>query len=472
MSIKYKDPVTGEWIRTNSVTYSKIDVESFFDIDVNGVISLKPEYRGDITDAYATNYPFSKSDNGVGAEGSKIDELPKTIIIPQNVDGEEVTGFQEGIFCCNKRVKEIMIPATIKILPDGFAKAAIHLEKLTNTEQLEVIGIGALQQTRISELACPNLTSLGSEAFWQAYCLKRVDLGKIIGIPDNAFKHCENLSEVRADHVTSIANSSFYGTRRLKSLPFLSNVKSLGDGAFWSSRCDLEALPGDCVFGNMSCYKQEQFNDTDYWKGVTFIPCKNQLGSLFSQNDPRWAANKIEYTKTNGEVVTYGNSTPYTYSSNGCALFTLISIYSALMGVSFDSPEAFFPLLEEAGVLGVDFREREPWCEIANGLGLETEYIKTMDAANLQKVYDALADGALLYKSTMGSLSAGDAMVKGGHAMLGYGINSDGEMLTSDTAMHGYKVGIYENHKTAWHIYKHGSKECDCVIVRKPATTI
>jgi hypothetical protein len=38
----------------------------------------------------------------------------------------------------------------------------------------------------------------------------------------------------------------------------------------------------------------------------------------------------------------------------------------------------------------------------------------------------------------------------------------------SDTSEHRYEIGIYENHKSAWHIYKHGSEECDCVIVKKP----
>ena len=229
-------------------------------------------------------------------------------------------------------------------------------------------------------------------------------------------------------------------------------------------------LPDDCTLGELSCYKQ--FNDEEYWDGVAFTPCKNPLGSLFSQNDPRWADKEIKYTDSSGTVWTYvdGTGAVCTYGSNGCAFLTLASIYSALMGMQFDSPEDFFPVLEAAGVLGINFRTRTEWCQIANGLGLETEYITSMTAEDLQKVYGALADGALLYKSTVGSVASGTA--DGGHAMLGYGINSDGEMLTSDTAMHGYRVGVYENHKAAWHIYKHGSKLCDCVIVRKPATTV
>ena len=428
--------------------------ESFFDIDADGVISLKAEYKG-----------------------SKMAELPEVVIIPQNIDGEEVSGFEEGMFCGNTRVKEIVIPSTVKVLPDHFAKEAIHLEKLTNTEQLEAIGAGALQQTRISELVCPNLKALSSEACWQAYCLQYADLGKITGIPENAFKHCENLQEVKADHVTSIGKHSFYGTRRLKSLSCLPNVKSIGDGAFWSSRCDLEALPADCAFGNLSSYKQ--FNPTEYWKGVSFTPCKVPLGSLFSQYDPRWADEEIKYTADDGTEYAYldDNGNPCTYAENGCALFTLMAIYSAFTGTTFNDPKAFFPVLENAGMLGKDFRKHSTWIEIANGLGFETELVTVVTSESCQKIYDALQGGALLYRSTVGGIPGDDfinagiatnVLAQGTHAMLGYGINSDGEMLTSDTAMHGHKVGIYENHKTAWHIYKHGSELCDCVIVRKP----
>jgi hypothetical protein len=99
-------------------------------------------------------------------------------------------------------------------------------------------------------------------------------------------------------------------------------------------------------------------------------------------------------------------------------------------------------------------------------LGYDVEFISVVDKDSLQRAYNALAEGALLYKST---LTPGKDY--GGHAMLGYGINSKGEMLISDSSMHCYKIGIYDNHKAAWHIYKHGSDNCDIVIVKKPNKT-
>lgn len=434
----------------------------YFEISVDGVVSLKPEYRGEST---ISGYPHSVSDNGLGAAGTKNGKLPEILVIPQNVSGEEVTGFQPGMLCGNERVKEITIPSTVKVIPGGFVRSAINLEKVTNTEQVENIGSGAFSWTRIKEAMFPNLTTLGKNVFKNASCLVRADLGKMTTIPGTTFYNCENLTDVRAGNVTSIGNTAFWCTRRLKSLPFLASVKSLGGNAFWSSRCDLEALPSDCTFDTayQSCYKQ--WNDTDYWTGVTYEAHKNPLGSLFHQKNPAWANKEVKYTDRNGKMWTYTDESGAvcTFGANGCAFFTLLEIYSAFMGVNFDSPEEFFPILEDAGVLGIDYRYKDGWCQMANGLGFETEFISVMTTANLQKMYDALKDGALLYKSTMGNDTP-----DGGHAMLGYGINSDGEMLTVDTSMHCHEIGIYEAHKTAWHIYKHGSKECDCVIVRKP----
>jgi hypothetical protein len=221
--------------------------------------------------------------------------------------------------------------------------------------------------------------------------LRSIDIGKITTILAQAFYFCEDLTEVLGgENVTSIEKYAFYATRKLKSLPFLSKVTSIEGVAFFGSGCDIENVPDDCVFGEYATYKQ--YNSTNYWNDVTFTPCKNQLNSLFHQKDPRWAEKQI------GSYA-FEDGTPYTYGKNGCALITLAEIYSAYEGVHFNTPEEFIPILETKGLTHLDFRYRETWCQIANGLGYETELISSMTKENLQKMYDALAQGALCYKS-------------------------------------------------------------------------
>ena len=67
-----------------------------------------------------------------------------------------------------------------------------------------------------------------------------------------------------------------------------------------------------------------------------------------------------------------------------------------------------------------------------------------------------------------GSMNGTSITAGGGHVVLCYGVNSAGELLIADSAPSRSKIGIYENHKSASHIYTQGSTACDVVIVRPP----
>lgn len=415
--------------------------EKYFDIDCDGVISLKLEYK---------------------ANGSKATSLPERITIPDNIGGEQVSGFQVGMFKDHQRIKSVVLPPSATKISNEMFHKAIYLEKVENTEQIQEIGENAFSWTRIRDIRFPNLISAGVSAFENCSCMTTIDVGKITSIADRSFAYCENLSEVLGgSNVTTIGQEAFYATRRLKSLPFLANLTSIGDKAFYSSRCDFEEvyelLLSRNAFGTLSTYKQ--YEGEDYWSGVPFTPCKTPLRSLFHQKNPLWADTVITPDILDDDV-------PSTYGKTGCAFISLAEIYSAFEGKDFASPVEFAEILESKGLLGTyNFRYRDGWCAIADALGYETEFINAMSKTNLQKVYNALAAGALVYKST----AATDQ--DGGHATLWYGVNSDGEFLVSDTSMHCNEVGIYENHKSAWHTYKNGSQNCDTVIVWKGGKT-
>lgn len=464
------------WVAEN-VASTETD-EKYFDIDIDGIISLKPEYRGDTTSTLATPYPDSISDKGVGFEGSKIVELPERIVIPQSVYCIPVTGLAKGMFAHNRKIKEVVIPSTVKAISGGAFREAIYLKRVENTEQIETIDNGAFSWTRIEEIRFPNLTTMGSMVFKNCSRLRLVDLGNITTIGNSTFSHCENLEEVLGGaNVTSIGTYAFYATRRLKTLPFLANVKTIEGGAFWSSRCDLEDAvydkykmyptykhyENDCIPSTGTLNKETAF--VDYTQGVPFTPCENELNSLFHQKNPLWQDKVINGYDTQG----------YTYGANGCAFIVLAEIYSAFMEEKFNSPEAFAQILVDRGLTQYDYRNRTGWMNIAKSLFGEENVIDltgTMTSSNLKTLYDNLSQGALVYKSTVGDIlrdvQNGEKPTDGGHAMLAYGINAQGEMLTVDSSMHCYEVEIYEPHKTAWHIYKHGSKECDAVIVKNP----
>ena len=87
-------------LATNDYIYTSA---KYFDIDGDGYISLKSQYRGD----YAKEtYTYAISDNGAGNEGSELDELPEYLYIPDHIDGVEVKGIHQGAFCYNRKIKD------------------------------------------------------------------------------------------------------------------------------------------------------------------------------------------------------------------------------------------------------------------------------------------------------------------------------------------------------------------------------
>ena len=465
--------------------------EKYFDIDFDGVVSLRPEYRGHSDADVESVAPHSISDKGVGKVGSKFNELPERLVVPQIIDGEKVTSFQKGAFAFNHKIKEVVIPIGIKTIPSGLFWGAINLKKVENTEQIETVNAHAFRLSGIEEIRFPNATTIKGNSFQECSLLRVVDIGKITSIGNFTFAYCEDLSEVLGgDGVTSIGGQAFLGTRRLKSIPFISNVTSVGVLAFYGSRCNIDELKASAYKSSQyAVYKQYNVKNGalyDYWSGVEYTPCKNPLNSLFHQKDPRWADKPVN------EVILGDDGKPNKYRS-GCAFCTLAEIYSAYEGVSFDSPVEFANLLTEKfgdSWKSHNYRYRSGWCALAEMLGYETKLIagdyqetgvqEEITKETLKEIYDALRDGALLYRGvgvvTTGVNEKGETtysvQTDGGHATLIYGVNKDGEVLLSDTSQKRSNLGIYENHKSAQPIYTHGSQKCDVVIVRAPKFTV
>lgn len=136
------------------ITQNKETDAKYFDIDCYGVLSLKPEYRGGSSNA---SLAFSVSDNAAGNAGSKLTELPERITLPSIINEYAVTGFQEGMFYQNTRVKEIVLPNNITALPNYFCYQAENLTSVKNTTEITTIGENAFDASLVEKLFFPNL---------------------------------------------------------------------------------------------------------------------------------------------------------------------------------------------------------------------------------------------------------------------------------------------------------------------------
>lgn len=390
--------------------------EKYFDIDYDGIVSLKPEYRGHPA---KDTYPYAISENGVGVDGSKIDELPEKIVIPNVIEGTAVTGFQAGIFYGNEKVKELTIPDVVEELPECFCRDAINLKTVNGTENIIKVTGHSFAYTRVEKLLFPNLKEMASMAFGACNYLYSIDIGNnITEIPAQAFQQCCKLSLVKGGgKVTKIGDKAFYITVNLKNLPFLSKVTSIGVSAFYKSRIqfDWDSIKGQCTFGNGATPVMD--NTTDYWTGVEYTPCKNRIVTVMSQKNEAWK----------DEIFGETGRTYY----NGCAVFSVLHIHSALSGKVYTHPDEF---AEEVRAINPKYvttnhpREFENAVSLLQDLGYKTTVYKDDNSQeSYQAICEALARGAYVYTNVS---TAND--VHGGHAVALYGMNGNGEVLVVD----------------------------------------
>lgn len=405
--------------------------EIYFDITDDGVISLKPEYRGEVPAAAASNanYANAVSDRGADLAGTQNHELPEEIVIPKTVGGIAVTAYCYAMFMGNKRIKRLTLPVTVKTLPGFFCYGTWNLQAVTGTESIEVICVSAFQNSGICAANFPGLKTLDGKNHFQS-CVDMVvaELGNAItAIPDGCFYGCERLAVLRnTNSITTVGMNGFRDTRRLKTLSFLPNITGIGDYGFFNTRVAYawETLPEFKEFGVLAT--PANLYDTHDWYDCTFTPCSVPVRSTFSQLDPKWADKTI------------GN-TSATYS---CAVISMAMAYSALMGMELSSPEEFIDMVFAVDPSLKDLNPEQE-AEVAvvkymTAAGFDTTWHPATEDNFLQTAYDGLAAGAVLIQHCM-STNAGS-----GHARFVYGVNAAGEMLFADPTAISVKLGRYE----------------------------
>lgn len=427
--LKKKDPVTGEWVPVTELASVATDYERYYDITVDGIASLKAEYRGDPT---SNTYPYAVSDNGVGIAGSKLSELPEVLVVPDVIDGTAVTGCQPGTFYNNKRIRQLTLPSAMETIPQAFCQWAVRLNVVYNTERVKSVAGMAFMNTRVEKLLFPKLETVSAAAFGGCGFLRVVDIGRITSIPDQLFIQCPSLSAVLGgSNVTTIGNMAFYYTRNLRNLPLLGNndgetylMQSIGRNAFCQSRIQFDwGLLSGCTFSPGATPVMD--NTTDYWTGVTHQYKRNALASKLSQNNDAWK--NIQYGN-----VTDSDGTARTYS-NACAVFACLHIHSALSGRMYDNPQVF---TDEIGEIDSSFLTNDGWpgnfdkvAPLFRALGYKaTVYTGDITTESYQTMVDALRSGAYVY-STVSTTNNMD----GGHAVAIYGVTGDGELMVLDS---------------------------------------
>lgn len=416
------DVAVSPYVLVSDLDAEKTTNEKYFGITDDGLIYLQPEYRGE----GSADYEYSISYDGVGNNGSKIEELPETIIIPEIVNEIAVTALADGMFCKNKRVKSITIPACITEIPEYFCYSAQGLIEVNGTENVQVMKSRAFSNTALKKVSFPALELLDGDWHFNACgLLVSADLGnKITAISAQCFDGCYRLSALRnAQNVTSVGARAFYRATRLLPPAFLPKLKNIGDYGFMRCRVvyDWASLhENECTFGTKATTLQ--INPTDFWSECTPVPCEIPMRSTFTQRNPAWSNETVDNTGTKYK--------------NGCITVCSAMVYSVLEEKEMASPQEFMDAVraEKPALLSLNSQTIPNQIEYWDALGYDGTQ-KTFDAENLQLLYDTLAAGTPVIVDVL--------QPSGGHMVVVHGINEKGEVLVVDPESTAYYYGDY-----------------------------
>lgn len=389
----------------------------YFGITDNGIVWLKPEYRGTGDNSCI----YSISDSGLGNNGTKNHLLPKRLIIPSTIKNIAVTTLADGMFYGNLSVEIVVLPNGIIKIPTKCFYGTTNLNDIENTNSISNIGTSAFMVSGIKYGVFPSLTSLGNEAFRVAFNLEFIELGNgITALPEKGFENCQKLNTIYGGKViTSIAKRCFYNCVRLKNVVFISNLTSIGDYAFKNCNVQYDWDTLNCTFG--TCATSKQMHTTDVWSGVeienTVI---NELPLSINQDYFEWS----------NRVIGENSYQPTDTFSEGCVFFAVMGAYCGL-NRRYDLKTAFDLKTEATKKSAIDYftGELANINRFVSALGLMAEVYSQFTAETIKAIYSALQGGKYVIIPKSGLYNSAV-----GHVVLAYGINKDnGEIMYIDT---------------------------------------
>jgi hypothetical protein len=431
--------------------------EKYFIITDDGMVYLKPEYRGAVGTQQANSSmgKYCASDMGAGKVGSKNGELPEEIIIPEMIGETPVNSLANATFGFNTAVKRVKLPSCITKIPNFCFYATTQLEAVTGTENVTEIGNSAFLQSNIRQAIFPKLAKLGTNAFSGCALLCVADIGSVDSVPGGCFSSCIRLHTVRnGGNVASVGLAAFYSTGKLKNPVFISQLESIGDYGFQYSRVNADWASMDCAYGTNATALQ--LNPADWWRNCQHEVCEIPIRSTFDQCDPRWAGEKI----VPSQEETW---------AGGCTICACAHIYSAYEDLDMESPADFVAaaLEQDLTLAQRPLTYKETYIKYLEAVGYTVE---TTNAAtgneltvgnDLQYMYDALAAGNLVILSVCIGNDAGV-----GHCVVVYGINENGELLVVDSDGKAQSSGVYGAYIHQMPVQNFAKSNFDFVVVK------
>ena len=215
-------------VNINDTTSSEVvpTREDFFTFD---------EETGTITGVVENT---SKDPNGIGYyyEGDEKILSENNIVIPDIINGVEVTAIDDSVFADCYNLKSIVIPNTVTEISLDCFQNCRSLKEIILPESLKKIWSGTFAGcTSLTNIIIPDsVTSIGDYAFEDCDSLTSVTISNgVTSIGDYAFDNCRSLTSVTLpDSLTSIGLETFGYCSSLTNITIPDSVTSIGAWAF------------------------------------------------------------------------------------------------------------------------------------------------------------------------------------------------------------------------------------------------
>ena len=165
------------------------------------------------------DFTYEEAKDGITITKYKGDK--KKVVIPDKINGTEVTSIGDSAFWNCSSLTSITIPEGVTSIGDFAFDLCLNLTSITLPNSLTCIGSYGFATTDLTSITIPeNVRSIGCEAFFSCDKLKKVVLPEgITRISSKTFAMCSNLTSITVpDSVTSIGKGVFFSCPKLKSV--------------------------------------------------------------------------------------------------------------------------------------------------------------------------------------------------------------------------------------------------------------
>ncbi len=182
----------------------------------------------------STQYGYETNKTGITLT-DRYGEAEGVEIVPREWKGKTVTAIGEELFRGEKKLTEIVFPATVTSLGWWALRDCTALHTISFNGPLQEIGYRAFSGcTALKTIDLPeSVEHIGEAAFWGCSGLKRITLPpKVTTLRNRTFYGCRHLTDIlMPPHLETIEWGAFEHCGSLRSLTVPNTVKKIGSNA-------------------------------------------------------------------------------------------------------------------------------------------------------------------------------------------------------------------------------------------------